>query len=277
MANFFKDILLPVDLSINTEIAIKKALEFADNGTNIHLFHVLRYSKTDFGSMIQRYFYEPTARPEYMRAEIKMNQWRDCIIKSKNNVTVSVWIAEENSIQKAIENKAIEVNVDLILLIKNSHHSLLPFLNTVNPAQLSQNTGTIVLSIKGKVDSKSKAMVVPITIDTTTREKELIYMICRRFISKIYLVTFITNEREPMNSNASSLLQVYKWLKTIHLNVEYAALREPNKAKALINYAASVNAETLLFHSKTETKIDARKKKVIDLWQNKSEYIIGAG
>ena len=37
----FRTILLPVDFEINTEMAVKKALELSDPGqTVIHLFHV---------------------------------------------------------------------------------------------------------------------------------------------------------------------------------------------------------------------------------------------
>jgi hypothetical protein len=278
IANFFKDILVPVDLSVNTEIAIKKALEFAADGTNFHLLHVLRYSKTDPGSIFQRYFFDLSQRPEYMRAETKMNDWRDYMYKMKDNITVSVWIVEEGSIQNIITNKAVELDVDLTILIKNSYYSFLSFLNTVNPAQLSQDTGSLVLSIKGKVYNKPKAMVVPITFDTTLREKELIALVCKKFTSKIHLITFITDEKESTDSNADSLLQVYKWLKTIHLNLEYTVLRRSaNKCKAVINYAGKVNADTLLFHSKTEMEVGMRKKNFFYLKQRKPEYLMGTG
>jgi nucleotide-binding universal stress UspA family protein len=41
----FRTILLPVDFEINTEMAVKKALELSDPGqTVIHLFHVQKPS-----------------------------------------------------------------------------------------------------------------------------------------------------------------------------------------------------------------------------------------
>ena len=43
MQSGFKTILIPVDFTINTEIAVKKALEVADiNEATIHLLHVLQ-------------------------------------------------------------------------------------------------------------------------------------------------------------------------------------------------------------------------------------------
>ena len=40
MLNSFKNILIPVDLAENTEVAVKKGLELADHDTVIHLLHV---------------------------------------------------------------------------------------------------------------------------------------------------------------------------------------------------------------------------------------------
>ena len=41
MSFSFKTILVPVDFSINTEVAINKAVEVADkDGANIHLLHI---------------------------------------------------------------------------------------------------------------------------------------------------------------------------------------------------------------------------------------------
>lgn len=277
MNNPFKNILIPVDLSANNEIAFAKALEYASDGSSIHLFHVLQYSKAGFGGMVQKYFYHLEERPVYIQAEMKLNQWRDSMAKFKKSVNVFSWIVEEDSVQKAIENKATELNADLIMLVKQSHHTLLPFFNTVNASLLSQNTALPVLSLKQGLLEKQKAMVVPITTYTSSHEKELISIICRKFVSKIYLVTFTANDEASTNANASSLLQVYKWLKTIHINVEYAALGGASNTKAVLNYADRVNADTLLFHFKNESKIKPGKKKVIDLWHREPGYVVGAG
>ena len=40
MLNSFKNILIPVDLAGNTDVAVKKGLELADKDTIIHLLHV---------------------------------------------------------------------------------------------------------------------------------------------------------------------------------------------------------------------------------------------
>ena len=40
MLNSFKNILIPVDFSVNTDVAIKKAMDLAEDHTIIHLLHV---------------------------------------------------------------------------------------------------------------------------------------------------------------------------------------------------------------------------------------------
>ena len=43
MSSLFKSILIPVDFSANTEVAVNQAIELAcTNGSTIHLLHVIR-------------------------------------------------------------------------------------------------------------------------------------------------------------------------------------------------------------------------------------------
>ena len=43
MSGLFKNILIPVDFSVNTEVAVKQAIELAcTNGSTIHLLHVIK-------------------------------------------------------------------------------------------------------------------------------------------------------------------------------------------------------------------------------------------
>ncbi|MEO6670322.1 MAG: universal stress protein [Ferruginibacter sp.] len=272
MGNVFKNILIPVDLSANTEIAFTKALEFAEFGTTIHLFHVLRDSRPGIGGIVRKYFDDMAERPAFIQAKTKLNQWRASMNKYKPHVNVSTWIVEEGSIQKAIKNKATELKADLIVLVRQSQRLLFPMFNRVNPAVLSQNTGLLVLSLKAGAFDKSKAMVIPVTNESSLQAQELISIVCRKFVSKIYLVTFSSGSTNPVDSNASSLLQVYRWLKTIHIEVEYAALSGFNKARVVLNYADKVNADTLLYYPRVDKKMDTHY-----IWRNKPGYVHGAG
>ncbi|MFT3910442.1 MAG: universal stress protein [Ferruginibacter sp.] len=276
MATQNKNILIPVDLRSGTDVAIRKAIELAGDGIHIHLFHVLQYSKTGISEKVQQYFYELYQRPAYMQAEIQMHQWKDAICKNKEHAMVTTWIVDETPVQQAIEKKAAELRADLIVLVKKKYFSFFPFLNRVIPALLSQNTGTIVLSIKSNATGKKAATVVPITKETSLQEKEIISLICKNAASKIHLVSFINKNKESVNAHAP-VFQFYEWLNALHQEIEYAAIQGSNKSRALIHYGAKVNANSILFHNISETKIISQKKKLSTSWEDKAGFIMSTG
>jgi hypothetical protein len=157
--------------------------------------------------------------------------------------------------------------VDLIIIGKNCHHSWFPFLNTVIPTKIVQQTGIAVLTAKpGSIYNKIRTVVVPIAGEATKNKMEALSLICRKFKIKIYLVTFMSNDNKPSDFNASALLKMYQWLKTsIHYPVEYAVLHGHNKAKAILNFAEKINADILLVHPESETKIGWMNRHISDM------------
>ena len=74
MSIFFKSILIPVDFSINTEVAIKKAVALAEVGTAIHLLYVQNPILTVL----------PTR--SFKNAYQKLNEWKDRIEGDSKNI-----------------------------------------------------------------------------------------------------------------------------------------------------------------------------------------------
>jgi nucleotide-binding universal stress UspA family protein len=56
MNKFFESILIPVDLSVNTELAVKKALTLSESGTVIHLLYVQTYFMPFVSASVKDYF-----------------------------------------------------------------------------------------------------------------------------------------------------------------------------------------------------------------------------
>jgi nucleotide-binding universal stress UspA family protein len=267
MYNSFKNILIPVDLSINTEVAVKKGLELADKGTTIHLLNVQSDSLPGITSSVRKYFMSVNQLADDRMIEQKLEEWKQSIEERTTGITVCSWIILENSIQKGIEKKARQLAVDLIIIGKSSHHSYFPFLNTIIPSRIVQKTGITVLTVKpGSINNKIRTVIVPIASEATKNKMEVIATICRKFKVKIHLVIFINSENEQSGFYASSLLQVYQWLKSsIHCPVEYAVLHGQNKAKAILHYAEKINADILLVDPVTETKIGWLNKHISDV------------
>lgn len=266
MAGYFKRILIPIDFSINTDTAINKGLELADSGTAIHLLYIHSLGLPGLTGIVKRFITEAAELPDYKLVKKKMGQWKDCIEESSNDIFVHTWIVWEGSVQKAIEKKAEELAVDLVIIGKNSNHSWFPFFNTVVPGKLVKKTGPAVLTIKpGILSKKNQTTILAVTNETAYRKMEIISSICRKFRVKIYLVTFLKTVNDAPGFPPSSFLQVYQYLKSIHSNVEYALLHGSNKAKSIMEYAEKINADIILVHPEEETKIGWPDRHISDV------------
>lgn len=260
--NCLKNILIPVDFTVNTDVAVRKALELADRESVIHLLHVQRYKMPFSYRSLMQYddVHEQRDNVE------KLNELKCMIEESVSGVKVSTWIAMDDSIQKAIVHKAKQLMLDLIIIGKKAHHSWFPFLNTVVPSKIAQSTEIPVLTVKpGSLNSKVKAIVVPIASGKPEPKIEALSAICKKFTVKIYLVSFMSKNM-PTDFNSSALLTMYRQIRAFsHCPVEYAVLHGSNKAKTVLNYAKKMDADMLLVHSDIETKIGWPSKYISDV------------
>lgn len=256
MASAFGNILIPVDFTINTELAIRKAADLAVAGsTTVHLLHVTREADNKQA--------EDSAASV---AEKQLDVWKVKLETMLPGVTVKCWLAEGGNIHRSIIAKARRIAPDMIIIGRSSYHNWLPFLNTLDPDDLAARTGSVVLTVKpGSMHNTIRAIVVPVTDKMPQQKLEVLSTLCKRMRLKVYLVGFTKADGDPQNAS-DTLLRIYQWLKTVlHCSVEYAFLHGANKPKALLAYAARVGADTLLVHPETETRIGWPNRHIADL------------
>jgi nucleotide-binding universal stress UspA family protein len=252
--NSFSTILIPVDLTINTEVAVKKGIELADDGTTIHLLYVL---KAPWFSVRFR-AYSRLERPGVYRRFIvqKITQLHQQIRNKKPAIAVHTSVSIGRTVQRAINEKAAALKPDLIIIGKHTQRKRFPFLITVAPRKIVQQTGIPVLTVRpGCMQNSTRTVVIPITGNSIDNKMKMIEMLSRKYRLKVYLVTFL-NKNRPDDSYSDALLKVYRWLKEIvHCPVDYVALRGENKGKTILDYAHKVDADLLLIYPESETKI----------------------
>ena len=261
MASAFNTILIPVDFSINTELAIKKALELSVPGsTTIHLLHICNGSRNHGEG-------QPEENKPFTDPEQKLQQWKVMMEDSLEGIHVCCWVTPGRHVHQAVVAKARRIQPDLVIIGKSSHHNWLPFLNTINAAELAAATGSAVLTVKpGAMHQSIKTVVVPVTAETVPQQKmDVLSTLGRRQRLKIHVVGFI-NDTTVSDSSTGSLFKVYQWLKSrLHCPVEYALLQGNNKPKALLAYAQKINADALLLQPTTETRIGWPNRHITDL------------
>jgi nucleotide-binding universal stress UspA family protein len=260
----FRTILLPVDFEINTEMAVKKALELSDPGqTAIHLFHVQRPAmpwSSIWGNEILHDDAEDII-------PYKLQEWKKLIQKNYPDVKVIADVAHSMKIEKAIIEKAKAIKADIIVIGKHSSHNWLTFMNTVFPNNIAKQTGYPVLTFKpGSIYTKLRSVVVPVGPEVPQRKVELIMALKQKFRITIHLVTVISKKQNANKFSGYSLLETYRYLKDIvQCPLNHEVLHGENVAQSAFEYAKSIKADMLLVEPESETKLSSfPAKHIID-------------
>ena len=265
----FKDILIPVDFEINTEMAVKKAIELSDEtSTTIHLHHVQKpsfFTNAIFGSTrehnsVLKAFVKDDTR-------YKLEQWKELIETNYANIKVNLSIDHSTQIQKAIVQKARDIKADLIIIGKHSHHQWRTFLNTVSPNQVAKSTGYPVLTFKpGSLYTKIRSIVVPIGPILPQKKIDLIIVLKQKFRISIHLLTVVGKNNNEIEFPSYSFLETYRSLKQkIQCPLSHEIIHGENIAQSALQYAKNIKADILLVEPVTETKLSSfPQKHIID-------------
>jgi len=260
----FRTILLPVDFEINTEMAVKKALELSDSGqTIIHLFHVQKPAmpwNSIWGNEISQADGEN-------QIPSKLIQWKRLIEENYPDVKVVADLVYSMKIERSIIEKAKEIKADIIVIGKHSHHNWLPFMNTVFSNNIAKATGYPVLTFKpGSIYTKLRSIVVPVGPEVPQRKVDLIIALKQKFRITIHLVTVISKKQNANKFSGYSLLETYRYLKEIvQCPLDHEVLHGENVAQSAFEYAKSIKADMLLVEPESETKLSSfPNKHIID-------------
>ena len=260
----FKTILLPVDLEINTEMGVKKALELSDPGQSvIHLFHVQKpvmpWSPI-WGNKI-------LPADDQDRFPYKLLQWKTLIEENYPHIKVNADVTCSAKIEKAIIQKAKGIKADIIIIGKHSCHRWLTFMNTVFPNNIAKATGSPVLTFKpGSIYTKLKSVVVPVGPEVPQKKVDLIMALRQKFRFTIHLVTVVNNKKNVNKFSGYPVLETYRYLKdSVQCPLHYEVLHGENVAQSAFEYAKDIKADILLVEPESETKLSSfPTKHIID-------------
>jgi nucleotide-binding universal stress UspA family protein len=245
---YFEKILVPVDFTVNTNVAITKAIELSVPGiTSIELVHVSEINDA------------PSE---------KLNMLANSIL-SGHHVEANVHIVPGSKIEPALINFAKSIRPDLIIIGKNNHHSFFPFLNTIISPNIAEETNYPVLTVKpGSLNKRIETVVMPVSESFPSRKIELLATLNRKINLNVHLLTIFNNNQQPDNHLASVLLQAMKSIREkLKCNVHHAIIHSNNKAIATLRYAEKIRADILLVSPETETTINSwiSKKDITDV------------
>lgn len=252
----FDTILVPVDFSANTEVAIHKALLLCEKSSSvIHLLHIARPGKNR-GFDLQQYYAKTPVGGDGNHMTVaaeRLEKLKEYILRQKSTIEVICWTVTGSPVEKAIIEKAGKLSADLVIIGKSSHHNILHFLNTVVPSRISKRSGVAVFTVKpGSLNKDIKTVVVPVGEKFPIDKLEWINCLRKKFRFRVRLVSFASND----HFLPGPLLEAYWFLKTNLANdVSYKILKGTNKTRAILKYCKWVEADVVVVYPDAETRL----------------------
>lgn len=262
--NKLKDILVPIDFSLNTEFVVKQAIELANTtGATIHLLHVIRPKRSNIPDTDLTFF---SANKNYNANEVmnKLEEWKQAIEETIEEGKVKIHLAE-GSVHEKIIYCAKKIQPQLIIIGGKCKHNFFRYFRPLCPNELSKTTDCPVLTIiSGTKNSKMQNIVVPVRSFIPKRKIELLLVFAKMYRAKIHLVA-VQNKKGAEDAERNALLDTYRLLKTALTNsIEYHLLECNNFPRATLKYAESIGADMIFVNPGVETKISSLTGKHIN-------------
>lgn len=249
----FNNILLPVDFTVNTEVAVKKTIGLIDaTQPSVCLYHVLR---PFVGNIFKSTPFLYSNKTPYRLAWEKLLQWQSSIQEMFPDVEVKIEIESGRKIEKRIIQKANSMMPDLIVIGQKTHHNWFRFFSPISVSKVAKKSGCPVLTVTPESMRQTiRSIVMPVGSLVPKRKIEVIAALKRKFRIKVYLVTVSGNRQFSQDA----LLETYGLLKQIVQGpLEYHVLHSNNVPKATLDFADEIHADMLLIDPEKESMLSS--------------------
>ncbi len=259
MGKLFKRILVPIDFTEGSEIAIRKAVQLAEPSESaICLLYICKplFCLNLFSNA--GYIVAPaTEILSIKEIEAKIQGYKSYIDEHLDGVIVETVISEVGKMQHKIEEAAELFRPDLIIIHKKGSKSLFNFFSPVSPERIAQKTDCPVLTIKeGSETNKIRNIVLPVTQRVPARKLEIAIKLAGAFNAQIHLISFPDCSDEEKKSDYAFIESFKKIREKASLIIRHGPMYGNDIARAILKYAESVQADMILVNPVTESNIN---------------------
>jgi nucleotide-binding universal stress UspA family protein len=254
MQQSFSNILVPVDFTQNTEVAVAKALDVIDKkGGTLHLLHVQKAIWRNHATTTEQ-------------VRSKLATWKGLLEESVPGIMVQSELKWSASVHKGITDAAGFAKADLIIIGKRAPQKWPRITDAVNPSKIAAKSGVPVLTVRpGSMHQPIKTIVVPVSESLPEAKMKTLTLLCSRLRPMVHLVAF-GRQAAITKAATNTLLHLYEWVQnTLQCPVEFTLLEGKPQAKQLMRYAAQINADVLLVHPEKETRLDFWNRQIQDI------------
>jgi len=237
MAIAFNTILIPVDFSQNTEIAVKKAAELAGlEGAELHLVHVMRL-------------------PARLKGEFK--QLEAMIRVRYPAMRVQTHVLRGRSVQRTIIECATLQRPDLIVIGRSTPRRRWFGGGGVSPDVIAKKSNCPVLTVKpGSADSRPRVILIPIRDFLPERKLEWAVLLAKRYRAQVHLLAIQDRQETKGLGLPNVFLKAYHQLReNLRHPIEYSATGQQSTAKATLNCAEHIMADMIVLNPETESGV----------------------
>jgi hypothetical protein len=242
----FKNILIPVDFSLTTEIAVRKSLELIDpDNSAVHLVHVLlpKFSKNN----------------NQHKTVTELLKWKTIIDDVCPGLLIKMYIVEGKRVQETVIQKAEEIKPDLIIIAKKSNRKWFSFNKIIDVGKLATTTHCATLVIKpGSVKNKIRSIVIPVVSHVPARKLDMLIPLAARKKATVFLLSMMSEATGFDDSSTThALIETYRMLKgEVNCQIYHQIISGNNIARAALQFARKVDADVLLVNP-DESKVSA--------------------
>lgn len=238
MAIAFNTILIPVDFSQNTDIAVQKAAELVGReGSELHLLHVMRRSGV--------------ATEELERLEVMIRNRYPAI-------KVRAHVLQGRSVQQTIIQCAGLMQPDLIVIGKSRPPRRWFQAGGVAPDVIANKSNCPVLTVKpGAAGNKTRVILLPIKDTLPERKLEWAVLLAKRYRAQVHLLAI--HHRQELSRDRvlpQVFLKAYHQLRErLHHPIEYSATGKQSTARAALSCAESIRADMIVVNPEKESGV----------------------
>jgi nucleotide-binding universal stress UspA family protein len=241
----FRKILIPVDFSAATEIAIRKAFVFLEDYSEIFLLHVARAGYSD------------AAKKQHHDCSEKLDELKKEIETKRPHVFVKSLILYGHSVESMILEGCNILSPDLIIIGRQGKVKYWSFRKQLSPDRVARKAHCPVLTVRpGSLAKPLRSIVIPIRHIVSDKKLDLAVRLAKKFRARIHLLAFGEADEEASGAFSQPFLKAYRHLReTLQHPVEHCSRPDQHAARATLDYAESVNADMILVDPEEESGI----------------------
>ncbi|MBC7826233.1 MAG: universal stress protein [Chitinophagaceae bacterium] len=262
MNKLFNNILVPVDFSDVSELAIEKAIDIANHfKCNIHLV----VAETNSIGRRKRQFNKSINR---IAADAEASLYR---LQNKFTFRLHPGLSIQSSLRKGTRNRAVieytlRHNIDLVIIGRSTGVMTKLMGSSYDTAEITKHIECPVLTVRMNTSNDQWLnIVLPVCSMLPVRKIMFACYLARKYNSKIHLLAIAGDEIETDTERNQYLYKAYQLLRdNTNLVIECHTIRGHNIAESTLRFAQKINADLIVVNTGQESRLSGIVNRIFD-------------